>query len=263
MYIKSGFTLIKKNIFSYVSSRGFFWTLSFGWMMEPLIYMLLWVVAVGDGNIQSFSKESFILYYIVLIFVNQLTYPTSHWIVGDNIYNGTFSQWLIRPLPPIYEAISADIAVKVVCLPFVFIFVILLSIIFKISFSFDVINILLFLLSLIFSQILRFMFSYTLALMALFVSRIDALLRINNTLIFLLAGQVIPTMLLPNLIKKIAYIFPFRYMLGFPIEVLTGGLKIDSIVFGLVMQSIYIIVIILFCKIIWKYGLKRYTAVGI
>ena len=40
---------------------------------------------------------------------------------------------------------------------------------------------------------------------------------------FVFAGQVAPTALLPGGLRTAAEWLPFRYMLGFPIEVLLGS----------------------------------------
>ncbi|PJI06522.1 MULTISPECIES: ABC transporter permease [Clostridium] len=262
MNLRGGIALIKKSFFSYMASRGFYWTLMFGWMMTPLIYMLVWVVAVGQGNISGFARNDFISYYTVLIFVNQLTYPISNWTVGDNIFNGTFSQWLLRPLPPIYEPIAADIAMKVACAPFVIIFISIIVLIFGFNVQLTTTNIICFIICLIMAQVIRFMFAYTLSLFALVTDKINSLLSINDTLIFLFAGQVIPTILLPGFVKSLSLFLPFRYMLGFPVEVLLGKLDHNQIINGIIYQLICIVVVIILNKIVWKKGIKHYTSIG-
>lgn len=262
MNIKGGIALIKKSFFSYTASRGFFWTLALGWMMMPLIYMFVWIVATGDGSIGSFTKGDFTSYYIVLMIINQLTYPVSHWTVGDNIFNGQFSGWLLRPLSPIYEAIASDIAVKVVCLPFVCVFAIILIMIFKIVITLTLSQILLFLLCLLLAQILRFMLAYSLSLLALMKTKIDSLLSINDAMILLFAGQLVPTVLLPEIIRKASFVLPYRYMLGFPIEILLGKLDNKQILFGIGLQCVWILIVLTLYSFIWRKGIKHYSAVG-
>ncbi len=262
MSCRGGIALIKKNIFSYVASRGFFWTLALSWMMEPIIYMFVWIAVVGDGSIASLMKNDFMTYYVCLIVINQLTYPTSHWTVGDNIYNGTFSHWLLRPMHPIFEAISTDLAVKVITVPFVLIFTVIIAIFLNIKLAFEVQYIPLFILALVFAQILRFMVAYTIAIGALITTKISSLLSINDTMIFLLAGKVVPTILLPGVIQDISKVLPYRYMLGFPIEILLGLLSKREIIMGLIIQCVYIVIICIIHQIVWKRGLKKYTAYG-
>ena len=63
---------------------------------------------------------------------------------------------------------------------------------------------------------LRFLWGYWLALLAFWATRADALLALQESLIFLLAGQVAPIALLPDLLQTAAVVLPFRYMVGFP-----------------------------------------------
>lgn len=230
---KGGLGLIRKSLFSYMASRSFFWTLAFSWMMGPLVYLFVWVVAAGNGSVGGFNRNDFIFYYLILIVVNQMTYPASHWIIGESVQDGRLSVSLLRPLPVIYEGIAADIALKVVCLPFVLAFVFIIGF----TMGFHLIPALqfvpLFILSLALSQILRFMMAYDIALLAFWTQKIESLLSINDTFVFLLAGQVAPVALLPGVIGKIAVIMPYRYMLGFPVEVLMGKLAGNDILIGL------------------------------
>lgn len=262
MNLRGGLALVKKSLLSFMASRGFFWTLAMGWMMGPLVYLFVWIVAVGQGNIAGFERNDFIFYYLSLILVNQFTYPTSHWTVGDQIQIGTISTWLLRPIPVIYEAIGADLAVKLVTMPFVLVITIGLGILLKCKLTLSIESTLFFIASVILAQILRFLFAYTLALLAFWTQRIQSLLAINDTFIFLFAGQVAPVALLPGYLKQIAVILPFRSMLGFPIELLVGKLTSTEIMTGFIYQAIWIILVVIAQQKIWRLGTRQYMAIG-
>lgn len=262
MNLRGGIALIKKSIFSFTAARGFFWTLALSWMMMPLIYMFVWGAIAGDASVGDFTKIDFNNYYMVLIVVNQLTYPVSHWTVGDNIFSGQFSSWLLRPLPPIYEAIASDVAVKVICLPFVCAFVLVLITIFGFSIPINLEGFLIFVFTIILAQMLRFMLAYALSLTALMKVKIDALLNINDAMVLIFAGQLIPTILLPDFIKKISFVLPYRYMLGFPIELLLGKLDNQGILFGIGVQLVWLVIVIGLYSVIWRKGIKHYTSIG-
>lgn len=262
MKLKGGIALIKSSFLSFTASRGFYWTLTFGWMLTPLIYMFVWVSATGDSGISGFNKTDFITYYIIMMVVNQITYPISHWSVGDRIFDGTFSTWLLRPLPTIYEAIAGDIAMKVACAPFILIFILITFICFGFKFSVELSLIGVFILSVILAQILRFMLAYCLSLFALMTNKINSLLTINDTLLFLLAGQVVPTVLLPGIVKSISYYLPFRYMLGFPVEIFIGKLSTEDIMQGFIIQLIWIVFALIAHRIVYRVGVKHYSAIG-
>lgn len=260
--VRGGWGLVKKSLFSYMSSRGFFWTLAVAWTMGPLVYLFVWITAAGTGNIGGFGRNDFILYYTVLIVINQLTYPTSTWTTGEGIRSGTISTWLLRPVPVIYEAVASDIAVKIVCLPFVLVLAVILGLVLGVSIPFTGSRILIFLPVLLMAQVLRFTVTYIMALFAFWTQRIDSLLALVNTFTFIFAGQVAPTVILPGFLKQLAVILPFRYMLGFPIEVLMGKLSPGQLVLGVVVQFVWVVVVVLLYKVVWRSGVKVYTAIG-
>jgi ABC-2 type transport system permease protein len=262
MNLRGGWALIRKLLFSYMSGRGFFWILTIGWMMGPLVYLFVWTTAAGQGTIGTFGRNDFIVYYLCLIVVNQFTYPISNWIIGDAIRGGDFSHWLLRPLPSIYEAIATDIATKMICMPFVLAVVVILSVVLRPSFACSLPTVLTFLVALAFAQALRFLTAYVLALLAFWSNRADALLQLNDSLLFLLAGQVAPTTLLPGVLQRIATVLPYRYMLGFPIEVLTGQLSHVEIWVGFGWQVGWLSGIVLLHQVVWRRGIRYYTAIG-
>ena len=99
---------------------------------------------------------------------------------------------------------------------------------------------------------LRFFWGYWLALLAFWATRADALL----------AGQVSPTALLPGALRNLARVLPFRYMVGFPVEVLTEQLDYATMLTGFALQVGWLTIALALFTIMWREGLRRYTAVG-
>ena len=262
MNLRGGWALVRKSLFRYMAGRGFFWTLALGWMMGPLVYMFVWATAAKAGAAGGFERGDFVFYYLCLILVNQFTYPVSNWTVGDVIRSGSFSSWLLRPLPAIYEAIGADVAAKMVCMPFSLAVVAVLGLVLRPSFAFSWPAALAFVLALLLAQGLRFMLADVLALLALWSQRADALLGLNDTFLFLLGGQVAPTALLPGVLQQVATVLPYRYMIGFPIELLMGRLSRAEMVAGFAWQVGWLAAAVLLHQLVWRRGILRYAAVG-
>jgi ABC-2 type transport system permease protein len=262
MNLRGGWELIKRSHLGWLAGRGFYWTLTFGWMVPSLLYLFVWATVAGQGEVQGFNRDGFIVYYLCFIMLNQFTYPVCNWTVGDNIRIGNFSTWLLQPMPPIFEAITTDIAMKVVCTPFAVLVTVVLLIFLHPALPFSLWSCLYFLPALLLAQILRFLMAYTLALLALWNSRSDALLALNDTLVFLLAGEVAPIALLPGWLGTLATALPFRSMLGFPVEVLVGRLSTAEIWQGLALQSAWVLAVILLYRLVWHQGLRHYASVG-
>lgn len=262
MNFRGGIALIRKSLFSYMASRGFFWTLAVSWMMGPLVFLFVWVAVAGEGNVGGLAKSDFIFYYLCLILVNQLTYPTSHWTIGENIQMGTLSTWLMRPLPVVFEAVASDIALKIVCMPLVILLTVILAFSMGFGTSLSWLQAILFIPALLMACFLRFFTAYVMALLAFWTQKISALLSVNDALVFLLAGQVAPTTLLPGVLGAASVCLPFRYMLGFPVEILSGMLNVSEIITGLIIQAVWLIGAVVLQKVIFRSGIRRFVAIG-
>ena len=93
-------------------------------------------------------------------------------------------------------------------------------------------------------------------------TRADALLAVQDALVFLLAGPVAPLVLLPAALQPLAIVLPFRYMVGFPVEVLTGQVSGASLLAGFALQGIWLLVALSLYSVLWRAGLRQYMAVG-
>ena len=262
MNIRGGIAIVRCQLFGFLSSKGFFWTLALGWMTGPLIYLLVWSTAASGGAINGYDRNVFILYYLSLIMVNQFTYPTSHWSTGEAITNGSISSALLRPLPLIYGDIGCDMAVKIVCMPFVTAVVFILGVLFGVRVNFLPAALPAALIALLFALLIRFILAHTVALLAFWTQRSNSLLSVNDTFIFLFSGQVAPLAMFPLFLRNIVVFLPYRYMAAFPVEVLTGTLSAQEIRQGFMIQTAWVIILAGICFAITQKGKKRYTATG-
>ncbi len=259
---RGGWALIKSTWASWLQHRGFFFLLAFGWMIPPLIYLFVWSTAAGANTIGGFSRGGFVAYYLVLILVNQLTYSQTNWTVGDLIRYGDMNVWLLRPMSPLFNALATEIAGKVVYMVFVIPVAALLALVLRPELHVTPVNGLAFLLALALSWALRFFWGYWLALLAFWATRADALLAVQDSLVFLLAGQVAPVALLPGWMRSLAIALPFRYMVGFPVEVLTGQLDRAGLTTGFAIQAGWLLLALSLYAVMWRRGQRHYAAVG-
>ncbi len=262
MNLRGGWALIQRTWLSWLQHRSFFFLLAFGWMVPPLIYLFVWSTAAGAGTAGGLRRGEFVAYYLVLILVNQLTYSQTNWTVGDTIRHGGMNTLLLRPLSPIFDALASELAGKVVYMAFVLPVTAGLALILRPELQVTLQGGLAFVPTLAMAWALRFFWGYALALLAFWATRADALLAVQDALIFLLAGQVAPIRLLPAPLHQVAVILPFRYMLGFPVEVLTGQLETDGLPTGLALQLGWLLVALVLFSMLWRAGVRRYAAVG-
>lgn len=262
---RGGWMLVRATWLSWMEARGFFFVLAFLWMIPPLTALFVWSAAAessGSGTIAGMNRGAFVAYYLALIVVNQLTYAQTNWTVGDVIRMGGLTPWLLRPIPPVYHILSSEMAGKVVYMVFVIPAVALLSLALKPEIHIAPWQVGLFLPALGMAWLLRFCWGLWLAEIAFWATRADSLLVVQDSLVFLLSGMVAPLALLPGGMAQAAALLPFRYMLGFPVEILTGQLSPASAAQGLFLQLLWTAFALALAWLMWREGVKRYTAVG-
>jgi ABC-2 type transport system permease protein len=262
MNVRGCLALAKITASTWLVQRSFFFLLAFGWMISPLIYLFVWATAASGQSVGGFSQGEFVAYYLVLIATNQFTMTQANWTLGDLIREGLFNGVLLRPMAPFLDTLASELAGKAVFMLFVLPVVGLLALLMKPEFHLTMTAVILFIPALILAWLLRYIWGYSLALLAFWATRADGLLAVQDSLLFLLAGQVAPVMLLPGLIREVAVILPFRYMLGFPVEVLTTPMSHAALIQGFAIQAGWLMLAVFAARMIWRAGIQRYEAVG-
>jgi ABC-2 type transport system permease protein len=231
-------------------------------MIPLLIYLFVWSTAAGEGAVGGLSRGELSAYYLAMILAHQITFSTSNWTVGDAIRYGRMNLLLLRPLSPLYDALASEVAVKVVFMTFAIPVTAILALFLRPEFNITLGEGLVAIPALLLAWALRFLWGYWLALLSFWATRADALLSLQESLIFLIGGQVAPIALLPGAMREAAIVLPFRYMVAFPVEVLTGQLSSTELWTGFAIQAGWLMVAVALAAVTWRAGIRHYSAVG-
>jgi len=233
-------------------------------VLEPLIYLIVWsTVSIGSGgNVGGYTAQGFAAYYLVFMVVNQFTYTWIMWEYEYRVRQGYLSFALLRPVHPIHSDISDNLSSKLITLPIILVVAGIMALIFKPTAAMTLWAGLVFIPALILAFLVRFLVEWTLALAAFWTTRVNAINQVYFVLMLFLAGQIAPLSLFPVWIQTIANILPFRWMLGFPVELLLGKLTSIQALEGLTAQIAWMIVSLVLVRVVWRAGVKVYSAVG-
>lgn len=109
---------------------------------------------------------------------------------------------------------------------------------------------------------LRFLLEWTLAQCAFWTTRVSAINQIYFFLLLFLSGQIAPLSILPHAVQVAAKILPFYWTIGFPTELLLGKVTIEAAFIGIGVQIVWLAIAVLLLRLVWRLGVKAYSAVG-
>lgn len=233
-------------------------------LLEPLVYLVVWsaVAAAKGGTVGDYGAAEFAAYFIVLMLVNHVTYTWVMWEYEYRVRHGSLSFALLRPVHPIHADLADNISSKIITLPLILLAAAVLAVIFKPALHTTPWAAAAFAPAVLLAFAVRFLLEWTLALAAFWTTRVSALNRVYYVALLFLSGQMAPLSLLPQPIRVLASILPFRWTTSFPVELLMGRVTWQETLAGLGIQAAWIILCLVLLRFVWRAGVRVFTAVG-
>jgi ABC-2 type transport system permease protein len=208
------------------------------WLVSPIIYLAVWTsIANSKGDVNGFTANDFTTYYLTLLIVDQITSNIVIHSFGYKIQDGTLSGFI-----PIW---------------------LILFVLYKPDFSSVTMSgVLLAIPAMLMGFLVGYLLSAAITSLAFWTTRVYSIHEFYYALILLFSGQFVPLTLMPRLIQDIAQYLPFQLLIYFPIQLILNRLSSAQIIQGFAMGSIWLVVSIFLFNLIWRNGVKRFSAVG-
>ena len=235
------------------------------WLVSPIIYLAVWTsIANSKGSVNGLTANDFTTYYMTLLIVDQITSNIVIHTFAYKIQDGTLSGELVRPIHPMLtNALVNNIAFKgLTIMAFIPVWT-LLYFVFRPDYaSLTLAGVLLAVPAMIIGFFVSFLLSASITSLAFWTTRVYSIHEFYYALILLFSGQFVPLTLMPRLIQDIAQFLPFQLLIYFPIQLILGKLSTAQILQGYVMGGIWLAIAITFFNLVWRNGVKRFSAVG-
>lgn len=236
------------------------------WMLAmslPLVMLAVWLSLAEDGPVGSYSAADFVAYYILTMYVREMTAAWVSWELDSAIRHGDLAVLLLHPLNPIHEYLSTNLADKLLRVVLLTPLLVGVAVIVPgVHYALSPVNVALFLLLLGAAWYLRFMSQYLIGLLSFWISQATTLQDLLWMFFLLFGGVVAPLALLPDWMQTVAVWLPFRYMLSFPIEILMGRLAPAEVWTGLAACAGWMLVHYGLYRWMWRRGLRVFSAYG-
>lgn len=239
----------------------FLWTL---WSLAgPIIHLAVWSSVIeAEGALQGYDRGSIVAYFIIQSIVYHFTGAWQAYDFSYLIRTGTLSVRLLRPFDPSHYIVANNVAFKLINLVWLIPIWTGMVLYFRPEMELTWQRALLFLISMSLSAALYFLWAHCWAMVAFWTIRASAFFEFTDWVGYFIGGGFAPIALLPGGLREAVVYLPPYYWTGFPIEVAIGAVESSMILTGLAVTSLWIVLLFLIYRILWRLGLKRYGAVG-
>ncbi len=256
--------MLSINIAGAVAYRTDILFFMLGAVFGPLLSATVWRSAIASGAEVPMSTSDLMTYFVLLALVSTLT---SAWLSGylaDQIRNGSLSVWLARPGSFLYEMIANNLSEKVIKLTVLVPLVALFGWMFRhdIDLALPAWRWAAAAVSIILAATIAFSIDVAEGSLAFWMDDIAGIIRARGLFALVLSGQLVPLELMPKWSHGFLMAQPFRYIISFPLEIITGSLTSTQLAAGATMQVVYTIAFVWLARTVWRRGQYSYAAVG-
>lgn len=235
-----------------------------GMVVEPTIYLVVWrtIAESSGGSVGGYTAGTFAAYYIVWTLVRNMNIVFTPFGWEQRIREGELSGQLLRPVHPIHYDLGFFTGWKVIVIVFWIPIAAVLSLAFRPTLDPSVEQCLVFFVAIWGAYLIRSMLLWVLGMVTFWTTRVSALFTIYFTAELLLSGRLVPMTLMPGWVQGLSWFLPFRWTFGFPITALVGPINDTELFVGVLAQAGWVLFGVLLVKVVWKRGIRKFSAVG-
>ncbi|KKU89143.1 MAG: hypothetical protein UY18_C0003G0030 [Microgenomates group bacterium GW2011_GWF2_47_9] len=231
--------------------------------LEPVVMVMVWSSILGDRpEIGGYGRSDFVLYYLSTTVAWYFVGGVFSGRVGQAIKQGEINKSLIKPYSVVMEAMAGEQAWKVVSLALSLPVVALLWHLFGADYNLQMtwFLALALLVSIIFGASIFALIEALIGITAFWFVEVWPIGEVIGVLRNLFGGILAPLTLLPLYIQRIAVYLPFKYIFYTPVNLFMG--RVENPLREIGIQGLYVGVLYIFYKYLWKQGLRRYEGIG-
>lgn len=265
--IKPYLTFTKSSLQRNLSYRANSIIFFLGDIMLIAVTFYLWLAiykSSSESIIKGFDVNEMMIYVILSFVTSTIVSADINHSIYTEVKDGSIATYLMKPinyeLRYLFEVLGNFIYNFILIFIVGFGVVIFMAIKYSVTITFG--NIMLYFISTFLGLIVNFYYSYGFALLSFKITNMWGLAQIMNAISQLLSGVMIPLVFFPNIIQKLFDFLPFKSIVYTPCMLLLGKLNTGEIIKSIIIQVVWIIIMIIVSKGIWKKLVKQLTILG-
>jgi ABC-2 type transport system permease protein len=230
--------------------------------------ILLWeaiFTGSGENQLGGFSRHEMIA-YLLLVHISRMfsSMPGLAFGIARDIRDGTLKKYLLQPIDMIAYLVSYRVAHKMAyiatsALPYGLLFLACS----KYFHGFpDALTLLAYFVALLLGFAIGFFFEACIGMVGFWFLEVTSFLYVVNTVNFFISGQMLPLDILPPFWATLLKGLPFQYLAYFQAAVFLGKIQGWDLVWGLLAELGWAVLFIVLARVLYRLGLRRYSAYG-
>ncbi len=238
--------------------------------------VFLWTAvfaATTRSDIAGYSRTDIVAYYLLTMVTRAFSsMPGLAGGIARSVRDGSIKKYLVQPVDYVSFLLAARIAHKLVyyavaLIPFGVVFVICRGYFPPVP---DAATIAVFTLSLVLSFLLGFFMEATLGMLGFWFLEVSSIIFAYMLVQYLLSGHMFPLDMLAGVPTGLAGVsvadvvrwLPFEYTAYFPAAVWLGKIRGAELARSLAIETAWVVVMAVACRVAWWRGTRRYSAFG-
>ena len=231
--------------------------------MSTFLIVLVWLSILGErATLGGFSQSDFVIYYVYMVLSWYIIGGSFANLLGGAIKKGEISKSLVKPYNVMIEEILKEQAWKVTSLVVTIPAIAVLLYLFReyMVFEMPMAQIPVLLVTVLCGAILFASIEAIVGCLAFWVTEVWPFTNLNNILANVFGGVLAPLALLPESVRALAEVLPFKYTFYAPAMIMLG--KVSNGWEIVLWQVGYIVLFQIILKMLWSTGLRRYEGNG-
>ncbi len=229
----------------------------------PLVMLALWTAVAREHPMGAYGQREFTAYFLSALVVRLFTGSWVLWELNYELRHGLLGFRLLRPFPPILHYAAENVA----ALPIRSCIAVPVALTSLYAMGLDQVShdprvFAVFCIGTLGALAMNFLAMAIIACLGFFIESSLAIGQIWFGLYTTLSGYLVPIDLFPGWLRQFGSVAPFRYMLSFPVETILGKLSLHGAMMHLGMQWGYIALFAGVLAVLWKLGMRRFSAFG-
>ncbi len=236
------------------------------WLLStnmPLVMLALWSAVARDAPVGRFGQGDFVAYFLAALVVRLMTGAWVIWELNTEIRQGTLAFRLLRPVHPLVAYACENVAAMplrlALSLP---VALVLLFTVGGSRVTRDPLLLALFPVTILGAWLISFLAMSIVGALAFYIDSAGSIFEIWMGLFGVFSGYLVPLELYPSWVSALARALPFRYMLAFPVEMVIGMQARSRALAELAVQWLFVVLLAVGARAMWRLGLRRFAAFG-